>query len=221
MRAIGGSLIALLLLQGCLTIEENYTFRKDGSGTMEYVLDMSEIGHLMKGLPGKDKDGKAGDDGLGKMDLSLLKAKLATIPGISRVKMKQEEEGFIQRLSFRFKDLAGLNAALVHIMADSTTGPHEFFRWEGATLVRTSNGHARGLGGNMGGETGDSTDLAGMLETMHYKFSFSFPEDVEASSVAAGMNTETVGARQVRFNTDWSVITKDPAALDLRIRMKR
>ncbi len=45
-------LLFVLLMQGCLTIEENYTFKKDGSGTMEYVVDMSEMADLMKGLPG-------------------------------------------------------------------------------------------------------------------------------------------------------------------------
>ena len=207
------------LLPGCLTIEENYTFKKDGSGTMEYVVDMSELAELMKGLPGKDKKGK--DDGLGKMDLKEVKDRLKGIPGVSKVKMKEEKDGFIQRLSFKFKDVQALNGALNRIMADSTGGPQEVFRWDGSTLVRTGNKHARELGGDMGGEGGDSTDMSAMLQMMHYKLNFKFAEDVDTTKVAEGMNTETVSARQVKFNTDWSVITKDPAALDVRIQLRR
>lgn len=215
------ALVAALavLLPGCLTIEENYTFKKDGSGTMEYVVDMSELAELMKGLPGKDKKGK--DDGLGKMDLTEVKDRLKGIPGVSKVKMKEEKDGFIQRLSFKFKDINALNGALSRIMADSTGGPQEVFRWEGGTLVRTGNKHARELGGDMGGETGDSTDMSAMLQMMHYKLNFKFAEDVDSTKVAEGMNTETVSSREVKFNTDWSVITKDPAALDLRIQLRR
>ena len=52
--------LAALFFTGCITIEENYTFKKDGSGTMEYVLDMSEMGELIKSLEGAagEKDGK-------------------------------------------------------------------------------------------------------------------------------------------------------------------
>ncbi len=37
----------LVLLVGCITIEENYTFKKDGSGSMEYVVDLSSFAELM------------------------------------------------------------------------------------------------------------------------------------------------------------------------------
>ena len=60
------ALLALLVaFTGCITIEENYTFKKDGSGTMEYVVDMSEIGDMLKAMEGLDKSGNkdAGDMG--------------------------------------------------------------------------------------------------------------------------------------------------------------
>ncbi|MBK9535574.1 MAG: hypothetical protein IPO10_10485 [Flavobacteriales bacterium] len=38
------AVILLMFFTGCLTIEENYVFKKDGSGTMEYVVDLSEMG---------------------------------------------------------------------------------------------------------------------------------------------------------------------------------
>ena len=154
----------LLVLQGCITIEENYTFKKDGSGAMEYVVDMSELADLMKGLPGaKDKG-----DGMGKLDLIENIAKLKAITGISKVKVKKEKDGFIQRLSFRFTDVAALNGALNEIISDSTgTGPKEFFRWEGSTLVARTKGRTKGMGNSMGGGSEDSTGAEGMLKMMN------------------------------------------------------
>jgi hypothetical protein len=207
----------LLLLSGCLTIEENYTFKKDGSGTLEYVMDISEMAELMKGLPGGSK-GK--DDGAGAMDLKDNLVKLRSLPGISKVKLKKEKDGFVQRLSFKFKDIASLNGALNQLMPDSTNAAQEFFRWEGSTLVRTNNRHAQELGGDMGGETGDSTDMTAMLAMMHYKYSFKFAKDIGAVQAVDGMTREPKGTKEIKLSTDWSVISKDPAALDLRIELK-
>lgn len=213
-------LCGLFMLSGCLTIEENYTFKKDGSGTMEYVVDLSEMADLMKGLPGGKNNAKNTDEGTGAMDLSDNLAKLKSLPGISRVKLKKEKDGFVQRLSFKFKDLASLNGALNQLMPDSANAAQEFFRWDGSTLVRTNNKHARELGGDMGGETGDSTDMTGILQTMHYNYSFKFAKEIGAMQVAEGMTKEPKGTKAIKLSTDWSVITKDPTALDLRIELK-
>jgi hypothetical protein len=206
-----------MLISGCLTIEENYTFKKDGSGTLEYVVDLSEMGELMKGLPGGD--GK--DDGLGQMDMKDDLSKLKKLPGIRKVKLKKEKDGFVQRLSFRFADLSSLNGALNTLMPDSTGVVKEFFRWEGNTLVRANNRHANELGSGMGGEPGDSTDMTALLQSMHYKYSFKFAEDIAETHVAEGVEKMADGTKAVSVNTDWSVITKDPTALDLRIVLNR
>ena len=207
----------MLMVSSCLTIEENYTFKKDGSGTMEYVVDLSEMGALMKGLPGGDNQ----DDGLQQMDMQDNIDKLEALPGIRKAKLKKEKDGFLQRLSFRFADLKALNGALNTLMPDSSGKQEEFFRWEGNTLVRTNNRHATELGGSMGGGSGDTTDMSTMLQSMHYNFSFKFAGDIAHTRVADGVANESIGARSVKLNTDWSVITKDPAALDIRIELVR
>lgn len=203
----------LVLACGCLTIEENYVFKKDGSGTMEYVVDLSEMGELMKGLPGADDK----DDSKGMMDMKGDLGKIKALPGISKVKLKTEKDGYLQRLSFRFADLAALNSALGQLMPDSTGVATEFFRMEGNTLVRTNNKHASELGGSMGGEAGDSTDMTMFLQSMHYRYDFKFAQDVGAAHVAEGVTTEQPSGKEVKMSTDWSVISKDPKALDLRI----
>lgn len=224
LRARRWAILPLLMLAtGCLTIEENYTFKKDGSGTMEYVVDMSAVAELMKSMEdmgGKDKE--KSDDGLGAMDMKDDAGKLSNIPGIKKVKVKREKDGYVQRLSFKFKDIDALNAALNVLMPDSTGKQTRFFTWEGNTLVRTNNRHATELGGDMAEDEGnDSLNMNGMLQSMQYKYSFAFADEVADTQVREGMLKETPSTKKVLLNTDWSVIMKDPQVLDLRIALKK
>ena len=213
-------LAVVLLTTGCLTIEENYTFKKNGSGTMEYVVDLSAMAEMMKSL---DKGDKKGDDkeSPAAMGLEEQSKALKKLEGIKKVKLKQEEDGYIQRVSFAFTDLDALNRALNVLMPDSTGVQQTFFHWEGNTLVRVNNRHANEMGGEMTGGEGDSTDLSGMLESMKYKYSFKFPDAIRDVALADGVLREDPKPKEVQLSTDWSVIMKDPTALDLRITLDK
>ena len=216
-------LLAVLAFTGCITIEENYAFKKDGSGTMEYVVDMSEIGDMMKAFEEMDKSGDVKDAAdMGTMDMKAKVAELNKVPGINKVKVNDKQK-YVQRLKFAFADVNALNAALNQLMPDSTGTQHTFFTWEGNTLVRTNNQHARELGSGMGTEKdpSDTTDMTEMLATMKYKYSFVFADAIGNTGVAEGMVKESPDARTVKLNTDWSVIAKDPKALDLRIELNK
>lgn len=221
-RACLGSAIALLL-SACLTIEENYSFKKDGSGTMEYVVDMSELAELLKGMEGLSDDRKDGSgDPMGDMEMSEQAKALKALPGVSKVKVKNEKDGYVQRLSFKFADLDALNGALNVLLPDSTGARHDFFQWEGSTLVRTNNRHAAELAGEMAeDEPDDPADMTGFLQSMHYKYSFAFSEPIADIGSAEGVAREAPSSKQVRLSTDWSVIMNDPKALDLRITLAR
>ncbi len=210
-------LCLLFVLQGCLTIEENYTFKKDGSGTMEYVVDLSEMAEMMKGFPGAaDKN-----EDMGKMNMFDNVERMKKLPGIKKVKLKKEKDGFIQRVSFQFKDVASLNGALNVLMPDSVAGPCEFFKWEGNALVRTTNHYPKQMTSGTGGETGDSTDPTGILKMMHYKFDMRFAEELADVQVAEGVLKEPDGTKRVKLSTDYSVIDNDSTALNLRITLKK
>ncbi|MEZ4806557.1 MAG: hypothetical protein R2815_03685 [Flavobacteriales bacterium] len=220
---------AITLFTGCLTIEENYTFKKNGSGTMEYVIDLSEMGELMKSIEGLgDSKDKSSMGDLGTMDMEEQVEALKKIPGIKKVKLNNKKE-WVQRLSFAFNDLDALNAALNTLLPDSTGARHTFFAWEGNTLVRTNNRHAYELGAGMAGAgeeeategEEESLDMSSMLETMKYKYSFKFADGVGNTTVAEGVKLETVGAKEVKMDTDFGVISKDPLALDLRIPLNK
>jgi hypothetical protein len=115
----------LLVLTGCLTIEEQYTFKKDGSGTMTYIVDMSEMGEMMKGL-GKMSESLGEKDQEPMMDMDDEAGELKTIPGISKVKVNKKKEWVrsIGQLPVQ-ATWHRLNAALNVLMKDSTnSGAH-------------------------------------------------------------------------------------------------
>ena len=170
-----------------------------------------------------DKSGAAKDAGdMGTMDLKEEIAALKQVPGIKKVKVNDKEK-FVQRLKFSFADLNALNAALNVLMKDSTNAAHTFFAWEGNTLVRTNNEHARQIGLGMGKEEdpNDTTDMTQFLESMKYKYSFNFPDAIQNTEAAETMLRENPDTRTVKLNTDFSAIAQDPKALDLRIEVKK
>ena len=220
------ALALVVLATGCITIEEHYTFKKNGSGTMEYVMDMSSMAGLKDvmdksgDLEKERKKDKKKDDGPMASGLEGKAEQLKALAGIKRVKRKDEQDGFIQRISFAFADLEALNRALNVLMPDSTGAQQTFFRWEGNTLVRTNNQYAKTMGGDMAGDS-DSTDLAGILESMKYKYSFKFANEVKDVKLADGVSKESPSAKKLELATNWSVIMKDPEALDLRITLDK
>ncbi|MCB0770999.1 MAG: hypothetical protein KDC00_11420 [Flavobacteriales bacterium] len=213
--------VLLLSFTGCITIEENYTFKKDGSGTLEYVVDMSEIGDMMEAFEDASDDGaSAGEGDMGAMDMNDEVVALKAIPGIKKVKVNDKKK-YVQRLSFSFADLKALNQALNVLLSDSTGEQHTFFTWEGNTLIRTNNDHARQMGKGMGAEEEgtDSMETTRFLESMKYKYSFTFAKPVGTTALGEGMVEERPSSRQVKMDTDWSKISRDPKALDLRIEL--
>lgn len=212
----------IVLFTGCLTIEENYTFKKDGSGTLEYVIDMSAMGEFLKSMEKMGDSKDKGKEGLDGMEMTTKVDELKAIAGVKKVKLKKEQDGYVQRISFAFADLKALNSALNALMPDSTGAQKEFFRWEGNTLVRTNNSHALDLGSGMGGEEGGGNDsLGAILQSMQYKYSFAFANDVAGTEQVEGMVKESPDSKKVNLSTDWSVIMKDPKALDLRITLNK
>lgn len=220
----------LLFFTGCLTIEEHYTFKKDGSGTMRYVVDISELGGLMEGFAAQEGVGKDQDQGMGMMDMETRLEVLRKLPGISKVKLDTKRK-WVQELNFSFKDVAALNGALNELLRDSSGVHHEFFRWEGDTLVRTNNRHARELGAGMangdgdgeeaGSDEEDGMDMSGMLEAMKYKYSFKFARTIVSSNISEGMKKQQAGAKELGLDTDFATIARDGDALDLRIVLGR
>lgn len=195
--------IALLFLSSCLTIHEKYTIHKDGSGSFEYIIDMSELYSIMESFA-SDEDMKS----LQETDLSESFAEiipeLEEINGISNVSLTGLEEEYIFGISLDFADEVSLNKALAIIMKDQGEDGSRFVEISKKKFTRyhiTSEEFSReALLGAEGAV--DESLVSGMLEGMKYKLDISFArkvksvqtraeiidEDLHSVSVEAGFN---------------------------------
>lgn len=172
----------------CITIEEIYTFRSDGSGNMKYVIDMSETADLMNSFKSdEDDEESAGNEDLDEAVESLKETaeKLKSISGITKIENTADNEKLIYTLSFDFKDIDALNKALNEVIKDSSSAEfHEFFTMKGKNLVRNSKmgDQMKGIAGEEDEEMDETAkEMANMmLESMKYNITFNFENGVKS-----------------------------------------
>ena len=79
------------------------------------------------------------------------------------------------------------------------------------------------LGGELQGgeedEGEEGLDMSTMLSSMKYKYHFKFAQPLGQTKAAEGVLVEPDGTKEVAFSTDFSLISKDPKALDLRLEL--
>ena len=79
---------AIFMLTGCITIEEHYSFKKNGSGTMKYIIDMKEMGEMLEAFADEleENEGSSSESeddlNVGDIPMSELADSLRTVAGI-------------------------------------------------------------------------------------------------------------------------------------------
>ena len=113
-------LTTAILLTSCITIEENYFIKKDGSGSYEFKIDMSEMMSMMAAMGGPEAMGENAQVPTDDMDFEKEIEDLKKIEGISNIKSTTDTEKGIMSFSFDFKNFDALNQARVNSL-DKTT----------------------------------------------------------------------------------------------------
>lgn len=100
-------LILCFGLSSCLTITETYYFKKDGSGRMQFSLDLSEMEALLSYAERETEKG-------GIEDLSFVEVvkQLKQIDGIYEVQLLDDPESFSWGVAYEFEHTVALNKAL-------------------------------------------------------------------------------------------------------------
>ncbi|MBX3101131.1 MAG: hypothetical protein KF690_01325 [Bacteroidetes bacterium] len=114
MRLLKNLFIAIALAWGataCIQINEDITLNSDNSGSLSWTMDLKGLLSLMESFGGSA--GQTGETSA-KMDSTFgdMKAKLMAIPGVSNVKQVSSEADMLFGVTFDFKDVNTLNAAL-------------------------------------------------------------------------------------------------------------
>ena len=203
----------LWVLNSCITIEENYTFKKNGSGTMEYKMDMGKMMEQMGQL--MDMSQMEGGNPLGKSaSFKEVEGQLKNIAGISKVKTVEDNKKYIYSISFKFKNLAAMNEAMNLIMLKKTKDDPEFFtfvRKEGNRYYyqnSQSSGAMQDISGMFGGEM-DSEYAVSSLESFKYNVTMNFPAEVDAVySGLVGEESVGVDAKTLKITTNLKEMTE-------------
>jgi len=213
----------LLALPACITIEEIYTFKKNGSGSMTYVIDMREMAPLLKMAQEQQEM-----DFEGMLEGDMFSDRLVGISGISKVEAYESDEELLFGVSFKFDDLPALNAALNAINSDQNMmavaeEPHVFFKKEGNTFVRNHKtvdalNMDELLGSELGGEDKQQMDL--FMSQMTFKVNMTFKKPVEAVYTAAKAEFIDKKNKQVEISTNFQDLIKDQTILNASIVTK-
>jgi len=197
--------VALALgVTSCLTLEETYTFNKDGSGNMEFAMDLSQLAAFVEEGPTMDTlfmMGQAFEEMLPQLD---------EVAGLTDVETFEDRENFKIGLRFAFDDEEALNAALNTVLvAESIDDAHGFFTRSGNSLTRTTLPSSKGVSLPAAlaqsflaeGEGGEEMDF--VLESMQYKMSYTFDKRVKVVYADAQAEVSGEDNEQVTLTTNF------------------
>jgi len=203
----------LFTMNACITVKESYQFKKNGSGMMEYILDMSEMSSLME-MAGENGAGDSGDLMGDQSDtFDDLEKSLNDMSGISKVKQIKDDKNYIYGIKFKFKNIDALNKALNKMLVDDAFTNHQFFKMDKGVITRT---HIQTNNMDMGeilGEDEDSEMAATFLESMKYQLHFEFKNDVKAVYASDA----DINSNQVDIEVNFMDVAEDVSALNTSI----
>lgn len=149
------------LLTGCLNITEDLFLENNGSGVYTTTVKMDKLQEMMEMVKSFAPDSLKTDnslDGL-KDSLQQMMADLSNVPGISDVKSERPDSTSF-KVSFRFKDVQALNAALKKRRKENMTAGDIFSYSKGnLTCLDKSIGGMNNMMDQIG--KNDATELTG------------------------------------------------------------
>ncbi|MFK7972402.1 MAG: hypothetical protein AB8F95_18680 [Bacteroidia bacterium] len=224
------AVVLAFTMSSCLTMEDHFTFNKDGSGSMKYVVDMSE----MKGMMRMMMDFGEGDGEL-PMDLpgmpSADESPLASLDGISNFSVDNDMESFKFGISFDFENSAALNQALKELGRAGMAGGNPY---EHPTKNQFSNTFSpdpnMALGDQLGDQQNELSEMMGgsmdqlgaSMGKMSYHVYLNFAKPVQAMYTAKGVKVDFVDekGKQIKLTTDMASIKENPDLLSWTVVTK-
>jgi hypothetical protein len=215
--SIAALTISLLFLTGCITIIEKYTIHKDGSGSMEYIIDMSEMYEMMASFTDSTEENETMA-----LDQSLREAlpALTNTNGISNVELTGDISHYIAGIKFDFKDSESLNLALAVILQgeESSATPAQYIEIKGKNFTRFSlTSKEFNKEDLLDSQEFDAETTKSILESMKYKISVSFDKKVKKVTTLA---TYTKEDNTVEIEADFSDIFDNTDILKTTIKTK-
>jgi len=208
---------ALLFLSGCITIFEKYTIHSDGSGTMEYIIDMSEMLDMMSAF--SDSSQEMESPGIDETMRAALPG-LEEIQGITNVELTGDNARYIAGVKFDFTDAKALNKAMAVLLttdgSNSTDVKYVDIKGKNFTRYsRTSEEFNKET--LLGSEELDAETMNMVLESMKYNITVNFDKPVKKVTSKANV---TKDEKSVTLETNFSEIFDKEDYLQMIIKTK-
>lgn len=217
-----------MLMSSCITVSESYTFKKNGSGSMEYFVDAREFMAQVGTLLSAQGDAPNSENPLGEsFSTAKMGEKLKNIKGISGIKVEEDGKKGIFKLNFKFKNIQTLNDALNQMLNSKEEGAayHTYFTKNGNEITRSQAPKAGMSVADLVGEEGGENEQYAitMLEGMKYKIGMKFASDVQAAYISNDNSNEElkIEGNEVKIQANFKEITElGSQVLDSRVILK-
>lgn len=208
--------LPVIILNGCITIFEKYEINSDGSGTMEYLVDMSELQALIEVF----------SDSLDLSEINLSETFTLAVPeleimkGIHNVKIAGNEEKFIFGIRFDFKDMESLNKALGLLFEDKERTETNFVDMKRKKFTRYNAMSDQFSHESMmkEGMSIDESVMKDILDRMQYKISMSFEKDIRRVKTMADYEAE--GTKSILIKANFNQMLDEPDLLKTIIKIR-
>ena len=217
--------LLLLVLPGCLDIEEEVFLNKDGSGTYVNTMDLSGLVDMIMMMTPDSVKEEIGADPDRLLDSLFQSQEMASafasfsgtygdVEGISNVQSDLGDGKL--RISYDFATIDALNEALSSTEDQGMGMSTPFFTWKKGKLVRGIAEESS----MMDEELESQIEMAKMMMgNASYKVRYHFPGRMKSSESSGGSTTN--GGKTVEFEYSLLEIMEDPTILENEMKFKR
>lgn len=206
---------AAVLLPGCLTIEEKYHFNRDGSGTMEYSIDIRDLVNML------DAAGDTLSRKRFQPDNIFMEAgdRLRDIQGISHITITHDEEPFVFGIQYEFSDINALNNALNQLLNGEEETYHAYFKRKRRKIIREHKTDSRLTSSNLLGKVDETDESAELFRDIIYRIQLGFERRVRRVR-SEGDWTKSPNGHAVTTESNFLEISRNPDILDIKVKTR-
>ena len=201
----------LLLFTSCITIEESYSFKEDGSGSCSFVINMSQMKKIMETMSGAIEGSEPAT--LRAMDFNIYKDTLSKTKGITNIKTKLDNTNYQFELTYDFSSNETLNNAM-NIIFESKN--KVFFNYKKKDIELT---HPLPQLINNELEDVSSEQTTMFLESVKYNITLNFERPIKKATTTA-VKRISEKKNQLVLETNLNELINTPDKFHTRVKLK-
>jgi len=119
-KRIGFGLLIMLFLSSCFEVVEDITFKKDGSGTLKLIVNLSQSKNEINSLIKLDSSSGYKIPSVSDINyyIEQVERTLKTTEGLTKVELKKDFTNWLFELSLDFKQTENLQAGFKNLYSD-------------------------------------------------------------------------------------------------------